>query len=101
MARSPLSEDAVAERLRTVPGWTRAGAAIQRTYRFKDFRAAVAFTNRVADEADARDHHPDVFIHGYNRVTLTLTTHDAGGLTDADFRLAAAADRLAEAPGGR
>lgn len=101
MARRPLPDGAVAARLEALPGWTRAGGAIRREYRFRDFAAAVGFVNRVAEEAEARDHHPDILIHGYNRVTLTVTTHDAGGLTDHDFALAAAADRLAEAAGAR
>jgi 4a-hydroxytetrahydrobiopterin dehydratase len=86
-----MDEAAVAAALARVPGWTRAGRAIERTYRFADFRGALAFVNRVGDLAERQNHHPDIAIH-YNEVTLTLWSHDAGGLTERDFRLAAAID---------
>ena len=76
-----------------LPAWTRDGASIRRSFRFTDFAAAVAFVNRVAVPADELWHHPDVDIR-WNTVTLSLTTHDEGGLTDLDFKLAAAIDRL-------
>ena len=65
--------------------------AIRKEYRHADFTAAMAFVNRVAGLAEAADHHPDILIN-YDRVTLTLTSHDAGGLTERDFRLAAGID---------
>ena len=67
---------------------------IRRTYRFKDFPAAMRFVNAVARRAEKAWHHPDIDIR-WNQVTLVLTTHDAGGLTDKDFDLAAKCDRLA------
>ena len=67
---------------------------IRRTYTFADFRAAMAFVNRVADAAQAADHHPDIDIRDA-KVTLALVTHDAGGLTSRDTKLAEAADTLA------
>ena len=73
--------------LATVPEWRRTGAVISRTYQFKDFVAAMKFVNRVAKLAEAAWHHPDIDIR-WNKVTLTLTTHDAGGLTEKDFTLA-------------
>jgi 4a-hydroxytetrahydrobiopterin dehydratase len=84
----PLSDSEIARRLARVPGWDRQGPTIRRTFSFPDFGAAMAFVNRVADLAEARDHHPDMDIR-YSKVTLTLTTHDAGGLTERDFDLAA------------
>lgn len=90
MAR--LSEDEIRERLTAVPGWERQGEAIRRTYRFADFKAAMAFANRVAELAEAQDHHPDMLVQ-YGSVTLTLSSHDAGGLTARDFRLAQTIDR--------
>jgi 4a-hydroxytetrahydrobiopterin dehydratase len=78
-------------------GWERRGDTIARTFSFTDFRAAMAFVNRVADEAESVDHHPDIDIR-YNRVTLTLSTHSAGGLTAMDFDLARRADEAVEAP---
>lgn len=86
-----MEEQDVAAALARTPGWTRAGHAITRTYRFADFRAALAFVNRVGDLAERQNHHPDVAIR-YNEVTLTLWSHDAGGVTERDFRLARAID---------
>jgi 4a-hydroxytetrahydrobiopterin dehydratase len=92
-----LSEEAVSERLRRLPRWERAGAAIRRRLEFPGFPAAVAFVNRVAEVAEALDHHPDILIE-YRRVTLTSWSHDQGGLTERDFRLAARLDALVEVP---
>jgi 4a-hydroxytetrahydrobiopterin dehydratase len=74
--------------------WRPAADAIEREWRFADFAAAIAFVNRVAEAAEAADHHPDVLVHGYNRVRLTLSTHSEGGVTRADLELAHALDRL-------
>jgi 4a-hydroxytetrahydrobiopterin dehydratase len=82
-----LSETEIEEHLSRVPGWERRGAQLTRTWTFADFKAAMAFVNRVAVLADAADHHPDIDIR-YSRVTLVLSTHDAGGLTARDFALA-------------
>jgi len=86
-----LDEPGVAAALRAAPGWERAGAEIRRTYRFRDFREALAFVTRVGALAEAAGHHPDIDIR-YNAVTLALTTHDAGGLSAKDFELARAID---------
>ncbi|MCG6927416.1 MAG: 4a-hydroxytetrahydrobiopterin dehydratase [Acidobacteria bacterium] len=83
----PLSDSEVAAHLRRLPEWERHGSAIRRTFSFADFEGAMAFVNRVAALAEAADHHPDIDIR-YSKVTLTLSTHDAGGLTDRDFALA-------------
>jgi 4a-hydroxytetrahydrobiopterin dehydratase len=82
-----LSDAEIAERLTRLPDWERQGDEIRRTFSFADFEAAMAFVNRVADLAEAMDHHPDIDIR-YSKVTLTLSTHDAGGLTARDFDLA-------------
>ena len=79
--------------LATVPEWSRRGAAISRTFQFKDFPAAVKFVDAVAGLAEQAWHHPDIDIR-WNKVTLTLTTHDAGGLTQKDFDLARQLDQL-------
>ena len=65
------------------------GSSIVRELKFADFAAAIAFVNAVAELAEAANHHPDILVHGYNMVRLTLSTHSEGGLTGADFRLAA------------
>ena len=79
--------------LDTVPEWKQTDGAIARTYQFKDFPAAIKFVNAVADLAEQAWHHPDIDIR-WNKVTLTLTTHDAGGLTEKDFDLARKFDAL-------
>jgi 4a-hydroxytetrahydrobiopterin dehydratase len=84
----------------TVHGWELEGAVIRRQFTFSGFPEAVSFVVRLAFEAEAADHHPDVLIN-YKRVTLTWTTHSAGGLTEKDFAGAHAAERLAEAFGAR
>jgi 4a-hydroxytetrahydrobiopterin dehydratase len=82
-----LSDSEIARRLDRLPEWERHGDAIRRTFTFADFGEAMAFVNRVAELAEAQDHHPDIDIR-YSKVTLTLSTHDAGGLTERDFTLA-------------
>lgn len=83
-----LSEDEVAARLEDVPGWRREGDAIVRDLEFDDFKAAMAYVNRVAEVAEERNHHPDITVHGWNKVRLSVTNHSQGGLTEADFDLA-------------
>ncbi len=85
---APLDEEQITRRLAALPGWQRQGQEIRRTFSFADFRSALAFVNRVGELAEAANHHPDIDIR-YSRVTLALTTHDAGGLTVRDFDLAA------------
>jgi 4a-hydroxytetrahydrobiopterin dehydratase len=75
--------------------WSREGRAIVREWKFKDFAKAIAFVDRVADVAEAANHHPDILLHGWNKVRLELSTHSEGGLTSADFELAARLDDLA------
>lgn len=88
-----LNEDEVASRLRRL-SWEREGDAIAREWRFEDFAEAIAFVNRVAEEAEAANHHPDIYVHGWNKVKLSLTNHSAGGLTEPDFEMAQKFDTL-------
>jgi 4a-hydroxytetrahydrobiopterin dehydratase len=88
-----LSDDEVGSRLRRL-AWEREGDEIVREWRFDDFAEAVAFVNRVADVAEDANHHPDIFLHGWNKVKLSLTNHSAGGLTEMDFTMAARFDDL-------
>jgi 4a-hydroxytetrahydrobiopterin dehydratase len=88
---SRLDEAAIGQALRQAPGWERAADEIRRTYRFHDFREALAFVNHVGELAERAGHHPDIDLR-YNVVTLALTTHDAGGLSAKDFELARAID---------
>jgi len=89
-----LSEDDIGLRLRRVP-WEREGDEIVRERRFEDFNEAIAFVNRVAEAAEEANHHPDIFIHGWNKVKLLLTNHSAGGLTEMDFTMAGRFEELA------
>jgi 4a-hydroxytetrahydrobiopterin dehydratase len=93
-----LSAAEVSGRLEQVPGWTVQNQQLVCTYQFGSFVEAIAFVNRLVDPAEAASHHPDLLI-SYNRVTVSLTTHDAGGLTDLDFALAEAIAQIhAETP---
>ena len=74
--------------------WQQDDDALVKDLEFKDFTSAMWFVNRVAELAEERNHHPDILIHGWNKVRLTLSTHDAGGLTEADHALAEAIDGL-------
>jgi 4a-hydroxytetrahydrobiopterin dehydratase len=88
-----LTDDEIATRL-DGSEWRRDGAQIVRDWRFKDFAEAISFVNRVADRAEDANHHPDILVHGWNHVRLTLSTHSEGGLTAADFDMAERLDRL-------
>ncbi len=89
---SPLGDAEVVAELARTPGWMRSGRAIERTYRFEDFKEAMIFVNRVAWLAERAGHHPDLTIH-YNEVTVSVWTHSEGGLTQKDFSLARSIDR--------
>lgn len=88
-----LGEAEIAQRLTSFPQWAEVAGAIQRTYQFKDFVEAMKFVNRAAELAERVQHHPDILIR-WNKVTLSLNTHDAGGITVKDFDLAGELDRL-------
>jgi 4a-hydroxytetrahydrobiopterin dehydratase len=88
-----LDDDDIAARLQGGE-WRREGDEIVRNFKFDDFAAAIAFVNRVADAAEQANHHPDILVHGWNRVRLSVTNHSEGGLTDADFSLAKTIDAL-------
>ena len=89
-----LSRADAEQKVNGLTGWTLYGDEIRKQYTFKRFPEAIAFVNRLAPEAEAADHHPDILIN-YKRVTLTYSTHSEGGLTDKDFAGAAAANRVA------
>ena len=89
-----LMRTEVAQRMTALDGWELDGDAIRKEYAFASFADAIAFVNRLAPQADAMDHHPDILV-SYKRVTLTYSTHSEGGLTEKDFAGAAMADRLA------
>lgn len=89
-----LSDEEIGSRLADSE-WTREGDEIVRQWKFENFTEAVGFVNRVAELAEQANHHPDILIHGWNKVRLSLTNHSAGGLTEADFALAGQISGLA------
>ncbi|MEM1247914.1 MAG: 4a-hydroxytetrahydrobiopterin dehydratase [Acidobacteriota bacterium] len=91
---APLKVERIQARAKRYRGWefVKKDKVIRRTYSFPTFPAAVRFVDYVAELAEAAEHHPDIDIR-YNKVTLSLSTHDAGGITDKDFALAAAIDQ--------
>lgn len=88
---SKLSEREIEQRLQGTQ-WEMKGEAIEREWAFADFSQALAFVNRVGGLAERANHHPDILLHSWNKVRLTLSTHSEGGLTQADFDLAANLD---------
>lgn len=90
---SQLSPGEIAGRLASLPGWTLSGSALLRDFVFADFPEAFGFMTRVALAAEKLGHHPD-WSNSWNRVTVALSTHDAGGITDLDFQLAGVMQRL-------
>jgi 4a-hydroxytetrahydrobiopterin dehydratase len=92
-----LTDEELRLALSELPGWTRLGNAIHKRYTFRGFRAAIAFVNRLAEQAIAANHHPDIEIH-YDRVVVSLSTHDEGGVTGRDVELATAIERVSEPP---
>lgn len=88
-----LKDDQINQRLHKLDGWDRDGDEIRKTYQLESFPAALVFVNTVGHLSEAADHHPDILVQ-YRKVTLTLSTHSAGGLTDKDFDFAAKIDGL-------
>ena len=83
-----LTQDEIANNLSSSSGWTLEGNQIAKLFQFKDFAEALAFVNKVGAEAEKMDHHPDIFIHSWNKVKITISTHSEGGITKKDFQLA-------------
>ncbi len=90
-----LSAQDIEGRLSSLPGWSSKGDALARQFTFKGFPDAIAFVTRLAFDAEAADHHPDLQV-SYKRVTVTWTTHDQGGITEKDFEGAQKADQIAK-----
>ena len=87
-----LSDIAIQRELGSLAGWSRKGDVLTRTYQFRNFGEAMSFVNRVAAAAESANHHPDIDIR-YSKVTLSLSTHDAGGITQNDLDLAKVIDK--------
>jgi 4a-hydroxytetrahydrobiopterin dehydratase len=93
MAPTILSEDQIVSRLKQLKGWSRSGSEIRKVVESADFVHAMGLVNSIALLAEKQNHHPDIDIR-WNKVTLVLSTHSAGGLTDNDFKLAKSIDEL-------
>ncbi len=91
-----LNDAQIDEGLKSFSGWERHENSIRKLFRFKEFMDGIRFVNRVAEKAEAADHHPDILIN-YTRVTMTCSTHSEGGITEKDFRLAHEIERAAKA----
>ena len=93
---STFTDDEIAAALEDLHGWSADGDAITKTYEFADFRTALDFMNRAAGPIEEADHHPE-WTNVYNRVDVRLSSHDVGGVTDRDTRLATVLERVAAA----
>ena len=91
-----LSDIAIQRELGNLPGWSRRGEVLTKTFQFRTFPAGIKFVSSVAAEAEAANHHPDIDIR-YTNVTLALSTHSAGGITQKDLDIAGKIERLREA----
>lgn len=83
-----LTDEKLHQELQSLVGWTSDGKQIEREFTFKDFAGALQFVNRVGEKAEAADHHPDILLHGWNKVKIMLSTHSAGGITQKDVHMA-------------
>lgn len=90
-----LSDSQIQQQLIRLPDWTQQNQQLQRTFILKNFVEAIAFVNQLVEPSEQLQHHPDLLIN-YNRVTVTLSTHDAGGITQKDFDLANIISQIAE-----
>jgi 4a-hydroxytetrahydrobiopterin dehydratase len=88
-----LSKEAVHERIEKIAGWSQPGNSLHKKYTFKSFLSGIQFVNKIAEAAENAGHHPDIGIN-YNVVSITLSTHSEGGVTEKDFNLAEKIDQI-------
>ncbi|MGL5795671.1 MAG: 4a-hydroxytetrahydrobiopterin dehydratase [Waterburya sp.] len=93
-----LTQTEIEQKIKTLPQWQQQNQAITRTFEFKNFVEAIAFVDKLVEPAEAAQHHPDLTI-SYNKVTVSLTSHDAGGITQQDFDLAKTISQLVQLQG--
>ncbi len=91
-----LSSNEIMNKLKKVDNWSLDNNQIHSDNQFKDFKEALSFVNKVGDEAEKMNHHPDIFLHSWNKVKITISTHNEGGVTEKDFKLAAIIDKLSK-----
>ncbi|MGL5074521.1 MAG: 4a-hydroxytetrahydrobiopterin dehydratase [Waterburya sp.] len=93
-----LTQTEIEQKIKTLPQWQQQNQAITRTFEFKNFVEAIAFVDKLVEPAEAAQHHPDLTI-SYNKVTVSLSSHDAGGITQQDFDLAKTISQLVQLQG--
>ena len=92
---APLTGEQACKLAAETPGWDIGKAKMEKEYVFRNFTGAIDFVNKIAEIAEAENHHPDILVHGYKKVKIELTTHAIGGLSENDFILAAKIDKIA------
>ena len=83
-----LDQSEIDQKLTALKGWEFKNNLIGKDYELNDFKEALGFVNKIGDKAEQMDHHPDIFLHDWNKVKITVSTHSAGGVTENDFKLA-------------
>ena len=83
-----LTEKEIEEKLKSLSGWAFNNNSIGKEFNLKDFKSALSLLNKIGDEAEKMDHHPDLFLHSWNKLKIIISTHSAGGVTQNDFNLA-------------
>lgn len=89
-----LNNDDIKKKLSSLSGWVQEEKQIAKEFQFKDFAEALTFVNKLGEEAEKMNHHPDIFIHSWNKVKITISTHSEGGITEKDFQLAQKIEEL-------
>jgi 4a-hydroxytetrahydrobiopterin dehydratase len=93
---SVLNSNEIMNKLKNLDNWSFDNNQIHSDYQFEDFKEALNFVNKVGDEAEKMNHHPDIFLHSWNKVKITISTHSEGGVTEKDFKLAGIIDNLSK-----
>lgn len=91
-----LNKEQINEKLKKFENWKMNDGHIEKEFQLKDFKTALEFINKIGDEAESMQHHPDILLHSYNKVKITLSTHDAGGVTENDTKLAGKIENISE-----
>jgi 4a-hydroxytetrahydrobiopterin dehydratase len=91
-----LNSNEIMNKLKNLDNWSFENNQIHSDFQFKDFKKALNFVNKVGDEAEKMNHHPDIFLHSWNKVKITISTHSEGGVTEKDFKLAGIIDNLSK-----
>ena len=93
---SLLNGSEIINKLKSLNDWIYSNKKISKEYKMNDFKEALAFVNKVGDAAETMDHHPDILMHSWNKVNITISTHSAGGVTNKDFQLAEKIESLCQ-----